>query len=208
MSTPKSSAPSPRRAPKKSWRVVDIIIAAVLGVACGLIFWAWNSIGGAGYSVFDAITPGFGGLVTGVWLLGGVLGGLIIRKPGAALFVELLAASISAGLGNQWGVETIYYGLAQGLGAELIFLIFGYRRFTLLVAVLAGMCSNLFEWGIELVLSGNLAMTWTYNFIYLACMLVSGAILAGVLGWLLVRGLAATGALDRFEVGRERRVVV
>lgn len=191
-----------------NWRVVDIIIAAVLGVACGLIFWVWNSIGGAGYSAFDAVTPGFGGLVTGVWLLGGVLGGLIIRKPGAALIVEVIAASVSAGIGNQWGIETLYSGVAQGLGAEFIFLIFAYNRYSLLIAVLAGMCANIFEWVLELFLFGNLAMTWTYNFIYLGCMLVSGAILAGVLGWYLTKGLAATGALDRFAAGREHRALV
>lgn len=191
-----------------SWRVVDIIIAAVLGVACGLIFWVWNSIGGAGYSAFDAVTPGFGGLLTGVWLLGGVLGGIIVRKPGAALIVELIAASVSAGIGNQWGIETLYSGAAQGLGAEFIFLIFAYKRYSLLIAILAGMSANAFEWVLELFVSGNLAMSWTYNIIYLACMLVSGALLAGVLGWYLMKGLAATGALDRFAAGRERRAEV
>jgi ABC-type cobalt transport system, permease component len=52
----------------------------------------------------------------GIWLLGGVLGGLIIRKPGAALAVELLAALVSAAVGNQWGITTLYSGLAQGIG--------------------------------------------------------------------------------------------
>ena len=70
------------------WRVIDIVTAAVLGVACGLIFVAWNQVGYAGYEAFKAILPGLNGLVTGVWLLGGTLGGYVIRKPGAALFVE------------------------------------------------------------------------------------------------------------------------
>ena len=33
------------------------------------------------------------------------------------LFVEVVAASVSAVLGSQWGPETLYSGLAQGLGA-------------------------------------------------------------------------------------------
>ena len=33
--------------PARRWRVVDIITAAVLGVATGLIFWVWNGLGGA-----------------------------------------------------------------------------------------------------------------------------------------------------------------
>ena len=110
------------------WRTLDIVIAAVLGVVIGLLFTFWNFAGYAGFMALDALTPGFGGLVAGVWLLGGVLGGLIIRKPGAALFVELLAAVVSMLLGSQWAVETVYSGIAQGLGAELILLLGRYRR--------------------------------------------------------------------------------
>ena len=43
-----------------TWRVVDIVVAAVLGVACGLLFWVWNSIGYAWYTAAQAITPGSG----------------------------------------------------------------------------------------------------------------------------------------------------
>lgn len=187
-----------------SWRVVDIVVAAILGVAFGLIFWIWNGVGGAAYNAFDAATPGLGGLATGIWVAAGVVGGLVIRKPGAAIFVELVAAIISAVLGNHWGISTVYSGLAQGLGAELIFLAFGYRKFTLPVAVLAGVGAEVLEWVLELFTSSNLAMSATYLVIYLVCMVISGAILAGALGYYLVRGLAATGALDRFAAGRER----
>ncbi len=48
-------------------------------------------------------------------------------------------------------------------------------------------------------------MTVEFNLIYLGTLVVSGALLAGLVGWLLVRALAATGALSRFAAGRERR---
>ncbi|MGD7001680.1 ECF transporter S component [Corynebacterium halotolerans] len=193
---------------KNTWRVIDIIIAAVLGVACGLLFWLWNSVGYAGFTALDALTPGLGGLAAGVWLLGGVVGGLVIRKPGAALFVEVLAAVVSAVLGNQWGIETLYSGVAQGLGAELVFAVFAYRRFTLPVAVLAGIGAAIGAYVLELFLSAYYAMSLTFNIIYLSCLTVSGIVLAGILGFYLVRALAATGALDRFAVGREARPLV
>ena len=94
-------------APSLRWRVIDIVTAAILGVACGLIFVVWNQVGGAAYEILKAIAPGLGGLATGIWLLGGTLGGYIIRKPGAALFVELLASIVSTALGSQWAIETI-----------------------------------------------------------------------------------------------------
>lgn len=186
------------------WRVVDMVTAAILGVATGIIFLVWNQVGGAAYSLVDAVTPGVGGLVAGIWYLGGVLGGLVIRRPGAAVFVEVLAAVVSMALGSQWGVSTIYSGLAQGLGAELVFLVFAYRRFSLPVAILSGVGAGLGAWVFE-GFYGNFAKGLTYNLVYLGAQVVTGIVLAGLVGWLLVRGLAQTGALDRFAAGREIR---
>ncbi|MDQ1112130.1 energy-coupling factor transport system substrate-specific component [Microbacterium testaceum] len=188
-----------------SWRVVDIVVAAVLGVAIGLLFWGWNTVGGLWFTAMDGLTPGLGGIAVGIWLIGGVIGGLVIRKPGAALLVELIAAIVSALIGNVWGVTTIFSGLAQGLGAELIFLAFLYVRFTLPVAMLAGVGAGVGAWVLELFLTPNIVKSLEFNLIYLGTLAVSGALLAGLVGWLLVRALAATGALSRFAAGREAR---
>ncbi|AWB96878.1 hypothetical protein DCE93_08705 [Agromyces badenianii] len=185
------------------WRVVDIVVASVIGVATGLLFLFWNNVGYAWFSAADAVTPGLGGIAVGIWLIGGVLGGLIIRKPGAALFVELLAAIVSALIGNQWGIETIYSGVAQGLGAELIFALFAYRRFGVVPAMLAGAAAGAAAWTLELFLSGNLQKSPEFLGLYFATVVVSGAVLAGLLGWFIVRGLAATGALSRFAAGQD-----
>lgn len=187
------------------WRVVDIVVASILGVACGLIFLLWNTVGYAWFMAMDSLTPGLGGLATGIWLLGGVIGGLVIRKSGAAIFVEVLAASVSAALGSQWGIETLYSGLAQGLGVEIVLAIFAYRNFKLPVAALSGIGAGIGAFILELFTSANLAKSLEFNLIYLSCLMISGAILAGVLGYYLVRALARTGALDRFAVGREAR---
>jgi energy-coupling factor transport system substrate-specific component len=187
------------------WRVVDIVVAAVLGVAIGLVFWGWNTIGYAWFGAADALTPGLGGIAVGIWLLGGVVGGLVIRKPGAALVVELVAAIVSMLIGNVWGISTVLSGLVQGLGAEIIFALFLYRRFGIVVAALAGMGAAAAAWVFELFYgsSPNILKSFEFNTIYLVSVVISGAILAGVVGWLLVRALAVTGALNRFAVGRE-----
>ena len=202
-----AATPSPVQ-PKRNlqWRPIDIVIVAILGVATGFIFVVWNNIGYAWFTAMDNLTPGLGGLAVGTWLLGGVLGGLIIRKPGAAIFVEVFAASVSAALGSQWGPETLYSGLAQGLGAELILLLFAYRKFNLPVAILSGIGAGVGAWTLELFLSPNLAKSLEFNIIYLVCVAISGAILAGVVGFSLMKSLAKTGALDRFPAGREHRV--
>ena len=42
-------------APKRSlnWRVVDIVVASVLGVACGFVFLGWNAVGYAWFEAMD-----------------------------------------------------------------------------------------------------------------------------------------------------------
>ena len=194
-------------APRLNWRVVDMVTTAILGVACGLLFLIWNQVGGLGYDVLDAVTPGFGGLITGIWLIGGPIGGLIVRKPGAAILVEVIAASVSAALGSQWGISTLYSGLAQGLGAEIIFALFVYRRFSLTIAALSGAGAGVGAWILEFLAFGNMAKSFGFNITYFITLVISGAI-AGLLAWLLVRGLAQTGALDRFAAGREVRTRV
>lgn len=203
---PSEDRTRPAEAGRLRWRVVDIVVAAVLGVACGLIFVAWNTLGYAWFSAMDAVTPGLGGLAAGVWFLAGPLGALIIRKPGAALLVEVIAAFVSMAMGNQWGWTTMYSAVAQGLGAELVFAALRYRRFTLPVAVLSGIGAGIGAIVNEFIL-GNWAKSAAFNAIYAGCTMVSGAVLAGLLGWLLMRALARTGALDRFAAGREARPV-
>lgn len=51
----------------------------------------------------------------------------------------------------------------------------------------------------------NLSKSLGFNITYLVCLVISGAILAGALGYAAVQALAKAGALDRFAVGRELR---
>ena len=190
-----------------SWRVVDLITLVVLAIVSGLIFKLGNITWYPALKFIGGLGPGFDGLYSGFWLIGGVLGGLVIRKPGAAFLCEFLAAVGEVLLAGQFGVGTLYSGVAQGLGAEIAFAIFAYHRFDIWIASLAGALSGVAAVVNELFLYSNLVKGWGWNIGYLICFALSGAIMAGVIGWLIVRALAQTGALDRFEAGREVRQV-
>lgn len=195
--------PTTKRRINYRWRVVDIVVASVLGVAAALIFFAWNQLYTPITTPLEAGLPGSQALLYGVWLFAAVLGGLIIRKPGAALFTELVAATVSALLGAQWGgFLTIEAGLVQGLGAELVFLLFFYSYWRLPVALLAGA-------GAGLAMGINDLVLWypgadvAFQSIYVVSAVISGTVIAGLGSWLLARGLAKTGVLSRFASGRE-----
>lgn len=183
------------------WRVVDIVVASVLAVAAGLVFVLWNIASNPIGAPLGAALPGLQALLGGGWLFAGVLTALVIRKPGAALYGELVAATVSALVGNQWGVLTLESGLVQGLAAELVFAVFLYRAWNLPVAVLAGAVAGLGLAINDLILwyPGSAA---TFSAIYVVSAIVSGALIAGALSWFVVRGLAKTGALSRFPSGR------
>lgn len=189
------------------WRVVDIVVASVIAVACAAIFLLWNVGYEAPSAILKPILPGLQGLLAGPWLIAGVLGALIIRKPGAAIYTETVAAVISALIGNQWGPLTIVSGVVQGLGAELVFLLFAYAVWRLPVAVLAGAGAGL-ACGINDRILWYAGADTTFTIVYIVSTTISGAVIAGVGGWFIARGLAATGALNRFAAGREvsRRV--
>ncbi|HRN30016.1 MAG TPA: ECF transporter S component [Terrimesophilobacter sp.] len=189
------------------WRVVDIVVASVIAVASGVVFFVWNIAHDGVTAPLKALLPGLQALDGGMWLFAGVLVALVIRKPGAALFGEFVAASVSALLGGQYGATVLVSGLVQGLGAELVFAVFFYLNWRLGAAILAGIGAGIAKAVFELIVwypgADVLFMT-----VYTVSSIVSGAVIAGVLSWLAVRALAKTGALDRFASGRETTVRV
>lgn len=195
------STPSTIDRPILRWRIVDIVVASVLATAAGLIFVLWNIASNPVSAPLGAVLPGLQALLGGGWLFAGVLTALVIRKPGAAVYGELVAASVSALVGNQWGVLTLESGLVQGLGAELVFAVFLYRRWGLPTAVLSGAVA-----GIALAI--NDLILWYpgsaagFAAVYVASAILSGAVVAGLLSWVVVKNLAKTGVLSRFAAGR------
>ncbi len=200
MHTSTSASSSPIR----RWRVVDIVVASVIGVAAGVIFWIWGQAW-TPISTALAFLPGLEGVLAGGWLFAGVLGGLVIRKPGAALYTEIVAAVVSMVVGTQWGPETFIWGVIEGVGAELGFAILLYRNWRLLAALVSGALAGLSTAILDTNFSSVAAQSLAFRSIYFVSAIVSGIVLAGVVSWLIVRALAATGALDRFGAGREAR---
>jgi energy-coupling factor transport system substrate-specific component len=180
------------------WRIVDIVVAATLAVAFGIVFQAWNVL----WETTTFVAPPVRGAIYGVWMLPAVLVPLVVRRPGAALFGETVAAAASMLFGAQWGLLTVVYGLAQGAAAELAFAFGLYRSWSVLTAVLAGAAAGLAGALLDLaVFYPDWGLDW--QLLYAGLVVVSSAAVAGVGGWLLVRALARTGVLREFAAGRE-----
>ncbi len=185
-----------------SWRTIDIATAAMLGVVFGVVYWGWSAAYTGLSTPFTNLLGPSIGLLGGPWLLAGVVSGLVVRRPGAALFAEVIAAAVEALIGNEWGWTTLVSGALQGVGVEIALVIFLFRYFGWPVAALGGA----FAAGLEFCYEWHAYWEGTtigFKIAYLGFFALSGAVVAGVGGWLLTRALAATGAIDALPAGRE-----
>lgn len=186
----------------RSWRTLDIVTVSVLAVVSGVVFWAWNLAWTATGPAFVAFPPAQA-LLYGVWLVPGVLGMLVVRRPGASLATAFLAAAVSWLLGAWWGMSVLWYGILQGLAPELVFAAGRYRKFGAAVSALAGAAAGVVPGVLDLVFwypawSGGWKLAW-----FLTCVASSAAV-AGLGSHVLTGRLARTGVLDAFPAGRER----
>ena len=192
-------------AQRSDWRIVDIVVAAVVAVAFGVVFLAWNAVYDAAEPLFLALPPAQA-ILYGVWLLPGALVGLIVRRPGAAFFGGFVSAAVSVLLGSPYGVDALVSGAIQGAGAELAFAIGLYRSWSLPFAVLAGALAGVAA-AIHDIIVYYPDFGLDAQLVYGGAAVLSGAVAAGVGAWLLLRALVATGVLHEFAAGRDQRQV-
>lgn len=196
-----SIAPSPpdtasRVAADGRWRTRDILVTAIIGVAFGVAFVALN----AAWSILapaSAAAPLVAFLIYGGWLMPAVLAPLIVRKPGAALYAELVAAGVSSLLLSPWGPDVLLSGFVQGAAAELVFAFTLYRVWSLPVLLVASVASAVAAWFHDWVV-------WYPDFaidVQIArgiAMAISAVVIAGFGSIALVRSLRRTGVLEGF----------
>jgi len=179
-----------------AWRTRDIVVTAIIGVAFGVVFWVWNSVWVTAAGVFPAV-PWVADLLYGVWFMPAILAGMIIRKPGAAFFAEIVAAGLSMLMGTIWAADVLLAGALQGLGAELVFLATGYRifRFPVLAAaaLAAAVPAFIHDWVIWYPEIDPIV-----QLIRFVMMAVSAVIIAAGGSMLLERQLRQTGVLQGF----------
>jgi energy-coupling factor transport system permease protein len=175
------------------WRTRDILVTAVIGATFGVFMAALNAF-------YAGLGAGAGSpwlLVYVGWLLPAVLAPVIVRKPGAGLFAEMVAASVSVLVVSQWGPDALLSGFLQGIGAEAVFAVFRYRRFDVPVVALAGAASAGLAFVHDAVIyyQGVASELLVLTFLF---MVISAAVLMPLATFAIVRGLREAGVLRGF----------
>jgi energy-coupling factor transport system substrate-specific component len=175
------------------------VVTAIIGVVFGVVFQLWNQVAAATSGLFTAFPPA-ANLLYGVWLMPAILAPLIVRKPGAALFAELVAAGLSLFLGSPYGADTLLSGLLQGAGAELVFFAFRYRSWSIPVLALAAAASATAAWAHDWIIWSP-TMGFDTQVWFWVCAVISAVVIATGGSVLLVRSLRPTGVLKGFPAG-------
>ena len=94
----------------KPWSLMHFVALSAIGMTCGALFAGWNLLWGALTPLFALVLPLQYLLFAGTWVIAGPLAGLVIRRRGAALAGELIAASVSFLLASQWSLDALFSG--------------------------------------------------------------------------------------------------
>jgi energy-coupling factor transport system permease protein len=175
-----------------TWRTRDIVVTAVIAVAFGVFFWAFGPV----WSALTWLGP-LQNILYGAWLLPAIVAPLVVRKAGAALFAEVVAAGLSALLGSQWSIDTLLSGVVQGGAAELVFLAFMYRNWSLPVVAAASLAASaaafVHDWLVYYATYDAAALAGIGVF-----MAISGIVILPLVAVALVRALRRSGAIEGF----------
>jgi len=178
-----------------SWKLNEVVVLVVLSIAIGVLFWAWTFIAGLAkpLSAF-----GLDYLLAGVWFIGGTLVAFIIRRPGAALLGEVLAA-ILEGFITQWGITAAIWGLVQGLGAEAVFAATRYKKWNLPTMLMAALVSSIFSYILDFFYSQYWTLqAWVWP-IQIGSITLGGIFWAGWLAYRIGRGIIRTGVASNLR---------
>jgi len=186
----------------RAWTLREILIVAVLGAVFGVLYLAWVQVWLIAQAIFGAVTMD---VVMGFWFIVSIIAAAIIRKPGAALLSEFLAALIQVLLGSPAGLMLLVSGLVQGAGAEAVFAATRWRNYRLPVLMAAGVGAAVFSFIYTWIRFdyGALAPGLLVAMFVLRCL--SGALLGGLAGHLVTEALYRTGVLSGLGIDTDRR---
>lgn len=190
---------------KYHWELKDVIMMAVLGVVFAAVYMAVFHLGtllSTGLAAFGLSNFAFE-MVYGVWFMAGTLAAYIIRKPGAGLVAELLAATIELLMGNSGGLTVVLTGFIQGVGIELGFALFRYRKWKLSSMTLGAIFAAFFIFCYELYYLNYATLAPQLIAAQLCVRFLSAFVFSGLICKLAGDGLARTGVVRNYAIGKE-----
>lgn len=181
---------------KSKLTILELVFLFVSSVALGVLFWVYSFP----YKILSPLLKlaGMNGMFAGFYHLGGPLMMYILRKPGSAILGETLSAAIS-GFASPYGVISLFSGIMQGMGSEIVFYTTRYCRFGALILIIASIMSAVFGYVVVYFFYYRY-FPLSSNIIRLLCEVLSSIFLSGILSKKLGDRMVKTGALNQFAI--------
>lgn len=184
------------------WTLRETLIVAVLGAVFAVLYLGWVQVWLIAQAVFGSLTMD---VVMGFWFVASIVAAAIIRKPGVAFAAEVLAAGVQILLGSPAGLMLLVTGAVQGAGAELVFAATRWRNYSLPVMMAAGVGAAIFSFAYTWIRFDYGALQPGILIAMFTLRCVSGALLGGWLGHVIVQALYKTGALAGLAIDHDKR---
>lgn len=174
---------------------MDLLTMAAIAVVGAVISsYVWPALMNVATPVFGFLGPIGWIAVSGVYMIFPVLAGLLIAKLGATTIYGILQGFVEMLFGNPFGAMAMVYAGAEALGADIGQALFRYKG-QWYSAMVAGGLGSLIVDEIYIFLFG---MQSTYTVLVGGLTaFVSGAILGGLVAWLIAKALDRTGVVSR-----------
>lgn len=174
---------------------VDLLTMAAIAVIGALLAsYVWTALMNVSTPTFAFLGPvGWIG-ASGVYLIAPVLFGLLICRPGATTLYGVIQGFVEMLFGNPLGVMSMLYAALEGLGVDIGLAAFRYKP-SLPAAMVSGALGNLIICEVYIFLFG-LQSTSTVIVGGITA-LISGAVLGGLVAWLIVLALQRSGVISR-----------
>jgi len=187
---------------RQGWTLKETLIVAVLGAVFAALYIGWVQVWLIAQAVFGSLTMD---VVMGFWFIASIVAAAIVRKPGVAFAAEVMAAAVEILLGSPGGLILILSGAVQGAGAEAVFAATRWRNYSLPVLMAAGVGAAVFSFVYTWIRFdyGALQPGILVAMFVLRCL--SGALLGGWLGHVIVEALYRTGALAGLTIDHDKR---
>ena len=194
----------PRRgaAAERRWTQRETVIVAALGIVFAVLYLGWVQLW---LLLQVAIGPLSLDILFGFWCVVSVVAAYIIRKPFVAFGSEVIAATAEVLTGNPAGLILVLTGIVQGAGAELPFALTRWRNYRLPTLLASGASAAIFSFVYTWIRFsyGTLAPGLLVAMFVLR--IVSGMLLAGLLGKIIGDALYRTGVLSGLAIDADKR---
>lgn len=182
---------------KKRWlSTMDLLVMAAVGVV-GAVFSSrvWPLVMNIATPVFAFLGPvGWIG-ASGIYLIWPAIVGCLVAKAGAVSLYGVIQGFVEMLFGNPFGLMAMVYSGLEGLGVDIGMGLSKWKP-TLPTVMLGAGLGSLFVGEIYIFLFNmNTPNTIIVGGI---TAFISGAVLGGLVGWLIAQALYKTGVVSRF----------